>query len=105
MKNIDVDGLRGDGKGLVLYFIRAANCPVCLRHVKSLAGLGLASRGVAAAVVVPGGPAQVERVRRIAGGLAVVSSDAAGQERYRLAATLPTGSFDAAALNEAIDRL
>jgi hypothetical protein len=130
MKNIDVDGLRGDGKGLVLYFIRAANCPVCLRHVKSLAGLGLASRGVAAAVVVPGGPAQVERVRRVAGGLAVVSSDgvaahraagldrtlimqhsgtllidAAGQERYRLAATLPNGSFDAAALNEAIDRL
>jgi hypothetical protein len=127
---IDIDRLRGDGKGLVLYFIRAANCMVCLRHVKNLAGLGLAARGVTGAVVVPGGPAEVERVRRVAGGLTVVSSqgvaahraagldrtlimqhsgtllfDAAGQERYRLAATLPTGSFDAAALGAAIDRL
>ncbi|MFI5914012.1 hypothetical protein [Dactylosporangium sp. NPDC051541] len=127
---IDVDGLRGDGKGLVLYFVRAANCPVCLRHVKSLAGLGLAARGVAAAVVVPGGPAEVERVRRVAGGLAVVSSDgvaahraaglgrtlvmqhsgtllfdAAGQESYRLATTMPHGSFDPAALGAAIDKL
>src|SRR4051794_8835674 len=127
---VDIAALRGDAKGLVLYFIRAANCMVCLRHVKHLAGLGLAARGVAAAVVVPGGPAEVERVRRVAGGLAVVSSDgvaahrvagldrtlllqhsgtllfdASGQERYRLAATLPTGSFDAAALAAAIDRL
>ncbi|WP_426509096.1 hypothetical protein ACPPVO_00350 [Dactylosporangium sp. McL0621] len=31
--------------------------------------------------------------------------DAAGQERYRLVATLPTGSFDAAALGAAVDRL
>jgi hypothetical protein len=83
--------------------------------------------------VVPGGAAEVERVRRVAGvapNVSVVSSDgvaahraagldrtlllqhsatllfdASGQERYRLAATLPTGSFDAAGLVAALDRL
>ncbi|WP_433212647.1 hypothetical protein ACQP00_00410 [Dactylosporangium sp. CS-047395] len=128
--SIDIDGLRGDGKGLVLYFIRAANCPVCLRHVKSLDNLGLTARGVAGAVVVPGGPAEAAKVRRIAGGLAVVSSDgvaahraaglnrtlvmqhsgtllfdATGRETYRLTTTMPMGSFDAGALEAAIDRL
>jgi hypothetical protein len=127
---IDIAGLRGDAKGLVVYFVRAANCPVCMRHAKTLAGLGLAERGIAAAVVVPGGPAEVNRVRRVAGTVPVVSSDgvaahrsagldrtlmfqhsgtllfdASGQERYRLAATLPSGSFDAAALIAALDRL
>jgi hypothetical protein len=127
---IDIAGLRGDAKGLVVYFVRAANCPVCMRHVRTLAGLGLAERGVAAAVVVPGGTAEVNRVRRVAGAVPVVSSegaaahraagldrtlilqhsgtllfDASGRERYRLAATLPMGSFDAAALVAAVERL
>jgi hypothetical protein len=127
---IDVPALRGDAKGLVLYFMRAGNCPVCLRHVRGLAGLELARRGVAAAAVVPGGAADAERVRRVAGSLPVVSSagaaahrsagldrtlvmqhsgtvliDARGEERYRLTATLPMGSFDASALTAALDRL
>jgi hypothetical protein len=127
---IDVAGLRGDAKGLVVYFMRAANCAICVRHVKALAGLKLAARGVAVAVVVPGGAPEVQRVRRVAGVLPVVSSDgvaahraagldrtlliqhsgtllfdASGQERYRLAATLPTGGFDAAGLDAAVDRL
>ncbi|GIJ61130.1 hypothetical protein [Virgisporangium aurantiacum] len=127
---IDIAGLRGDAKGLVVYFIRAANCAICVRHVKALAGLGLAARGVAVAVVVPGGAAEAERVRRVARGVPVVSSDgvaahraagldrtlivqhsgtllfdATGQEVYRLAATLPTGSFDATALDRAVSRL
>jgi hypothetical protein len=127
---IDVPALRGDAKGLVLFFMRAGNCAICLRHVRALTGLDLARRGVAAAVVVPGGAPDAERVRRVAGSLPVVSSagaaahrsvglnrtllmrhsgtvliDARGEERYRLTATLPTGSFDAAALTTAIDRL
>jgi len=127
---IDVEGLRGDAKGLAVYFMRAAKCAICVRHVKAFAGLGLAARGVAAAVVVPGGAAEVARVRRVAGDVPVVSSegveahravgldrtlvvqhsgtllfDASGQERYRLAATLPTGGFDASGLVAAADRL
>jgi hypothetical protein len=128
--DLDIAALRGDAKGLVLFFMRAGNCAVCLRHVRKLAGLDLAGRGVAAVVVVPGGPEQAARARRAAGGLPVVSSagaaahrsagldrtllmqhsgtlliDARGEERYRLTATLPTGSLDTAALTEAIDRL
>jgi len=127
---MDVSQLRGDAKGLVLFFMRTAGCAVCVRHVRALARLDLAGRGVAAAVVVPGGEAEAARVRRIAGGLPVVASpgaaehraagldrtlllqhsgtvliDARGEERYRLVAALPTGSFDAAALTAAIDRL
>jgi hypothetical protein len=127
---VDVTALRGDAKGLVVYYMRTASCPVCVRHVKAIAGLGLAARGVAAAVVVPGGPAEVARVRRVAGPLTVVSSDgvaahrAAGldrtlvmqhsgtllfdahdEERYRLVTAMPTGSFDATALTAAIERL
>nr|BFE65869.1 hypothetical protein GCM10020063_103950 [Dactylosporangium thailandense] len=127
---VDVAELRGDARGLVVYYMRAASCAICVRHVKALAGLGLAGRGVAAAVVVPGGAAQAERIRRVAGGLNVVSSDgvaahraagidrtlivqhsgtllfdAQGEERYRLVATLPTGGFDAPALAAAVERL
>ncbi|HTJ32624.1 MAG TPA: hypothetical protein VL738_05290 [Dactylosporangium sp.] len=130
IQGVDVAALRGDAKGLTLFFMRAGNCAICLRHVRALAGLDLPGRGVAVAVVVPGGPAEAERVRRVAGALPVVSSagaaahrsagldrtllvqhsgtvliDAQGEERYRLAATLPTGSFDAAALTAAVDRL
>lgn len=127
---IDIARLRGDAKGLVVYYMRAASCAICVRHVKAIADLDLAARGVAAVVVVPGGPAQAERVRRVAGAIPVVSSDgaeahraagldrtliiqhsgtllfdASGRERYRLTATMPFGSFDPAALTSALDHL
>jgi peroxiredoxin len=128
---VSVPELRGDARAAVLFFMRAATCAICVRHVRSLAGLGLAGRGVAAVVVVPGTAADAARVRRTAGSeVTVVSSsgagahhavgltrtllvqhsgtllvDASGTVRYRLAATLPTGSFDGPALLAAIDRL
>jgi hypothetical protein len=119
---IDIARLRGDAKGLVVYYMRAANCPICVRHVKALGRLGLAARGIAAVVVVPGGAAEVERIRRVAGAVPVESSrgvaahraagldrtllyDASGRERYRLVAASPTGSFDAAGLVAALNRL
>ncbi|MGI5244560.1 hypothetical protein [Dactylosporangium sp. CA-139066] len=37
-------------EGLVLYFMRAGTCAICLRDVRALAGLDLAGRDVAAAV-------------------------------------------------------
>jgi peroxiredoxin len=128
---VDVPALRGSGRAVALFFMRAASCAVCVKHARSLAALGLADRGVAPVVVVPGGAAELARARRAAGaGVTVVSSggvdahraaglgrtlmvqhsgtllvDATGAVRYRLAGTLPTGSFDAAALTTAVDRL
>ncbi|MDG6105108.1 redoxin domain-containing protein [Dactylosporangium aurantiacum] len=127
---VTVAQLRGGARGVVLYFMRAASCPVCLRHARALAALRLADRDVTPVVVVPGGAAEAARVRRAAGDVRVVSStgagahhavgltrtlllqhsgtllvDAAGDVRYRLGATLPTGSFDAAALNAAVAAL
>jgi peroxiredoxin len=128
---VSVADLRGEGRAVVLFLMRAATCAICVRHVRTLAGLGLAERGVAGVVVVPGTAADAARVRRTAGsGLTVVSSsgaqahaavgltrtlllqhsgtllvDTAGTVRYRLGATLPTGSFDGPALQAAIDRL
>ncbi|MEV4141140.1 redoxin family protein [Dactylosporangium sp. NPDC049742] len=127
---ITVAELRDGRRGVAVYFVRAASCAVCLRHVKELAGLRLADRGVTPVVVVPGEDAQAARVRRVAGPVRVVASpgaeahhaaglprsmllqhsgtllvDAAGEVRYRLATTLPMGSFDAAALTAAVDAL
>lgn len=129
-RQVTVAELRSGTRGVVLYFIRAASCAICLRHVRALAGLRLTDRDVTTVVVVPGGAAETARVRRVAGAVPVVSStgaeahhaagltrtllvqhsgtmlvDAAGEVRYRLAATLPTGSFDAAALTTAVDAL
>jgi hypothetical protein len=125
-----VSELRGDARGVALYFMRAAGCAICVRHVRELSRLGLADRKVTPVVVVPGGDAQAERVRRVAGAVRVVATpdaeahhaaglpramlvqqsgtlliDADGQVRYRLAATLPTGGFDAAALTAAVHAL
>ncbi|MET7420165.1 redoxin domain-containing protein [Dactylosporangium sp. NPDC005555] len=127
---VTVADLRGGTRGVALYFIRAASCAICVRHVKDLAGLRLDDRDVTPVVVVPGGEAQAARVRRVAGPVRVVSSagaeahhtvglpramlvqqsgtllvDAKGDVRYRLAATLPTGGFDAAALTAAVAAL
>jgi peroxiredoxin len=128
---VSVPELRGGARAVVLFFMRTATCLVCLRHVRSLAGLGLGERGVAGVVVVPGSAADASRVRRAAGsGLSVVSSsgaeahhaigltrtllmqhsgtllvDAEGTVRYRRSAALPTGGFDGPALQAAIAHL
>ena len=127
---VTVEELRGGARGVALFFMRAANCAICVRHVRALAALRLTDRDVTPVVVVPGGAAEAARVRRVAGAVRVVSStgaeahhavgltrtmllqhsgtllvDAAGEVRYRLAAALPTGGFDAAALTAAVDRL
>lgn len=126
---VSLAGLRGDGRGVALFFMRAGNCMVCVRHARALAGLGLAERGVRPVVVVPGSDAAAARVRRAVGErVTVVSStgahsaagldrtlflqhsgvllvDAAGVVRYRLTAALPTGSFDGPALSAAADWL
>jgi hypothetical protein len=127
---VTVAGLRGGTRGVALFFMRAANCMICVRHVRALAALRLTERDVTPVVVVPGGAAEAARIRRVAGAVRVVSStgaeahqavgltrtmllqhsgtllvDATGEVRYRLGATLPTGSFDAAALTAAIDAL
>jgi peroxiredoxin len=129
--SVNVADLRGGDRAAVLFFMRAATCAICVRHVRNLAGLGLDARGVAVVVVVPGTMADAARVRRAAGsGIHVVSSagaeahqaigltrtlllqhsgtllvDAGNTIRYRLDATLPTGSYDGPALLAAIDRL
>ncbi|GAB3847001.1 redoxin domain-containing protein [Dactylosporangium cerinum] len=127
---VTMDDLRGGARGVALFFMRAANCAICVRHARALAALRLTDRDVAPVVVVPGGAAEVARVRRAAGDVRVVSStgaeahhavgltrtmllqhsgtllvDAAGKVRYRLATALPMGAFDAAALTTAVDGL
>jgi peroxiredoxin len=130
-RRVTLAELRGADRAVALFFMRASNCPMCIRHAKHLAGLNLAGRGVRSVVVVPGGAKDVERVRRAVGtGVTIVSSigteahqaiglnrsmlmqhsgtllvDAEGTVRYRLAAALPTGSFDPKALLAAIDTL
>jgi hypothetical protein len=91
--------LRGHARAVALYFMRTGTCPPCVHHARALAGLNLPSHGVQPVVVVPGSPAHAVRVRRI------VLVDAAGTVRYRRATALPTGSFDGAALQTAIDRM
>ncbi|WP_326999812.1 redoxin domain-containing protein [Dactylosporangium sp. NBC_01737] len=127
---VAVGELRGGTRGVALYFMRAANCMICVRHVRALAALRLTDRDVTPVVVVPGGAAEAARIRRVAGAVRVVSStgaeahqavgltrtmllqhsgtllvDARGEVRYRLGATLPMGSFDAAALTAAVDAM
>ena len=111
--------------------MRTGTCPPCIYHACALARLNLPSHGVQPVVVVPGSSAHAVRVRRIVGDrVTVVSSpsaeahlaagldrtlllqhsgvllvDAAGAVRYRRETALPTGSFDGAALQAAIDRM
>lgn len=53
-----------DGQPLVMYFMRAADCAVCRRHVKQLVAAGddLRQRGARVAVVVPDGIAKAAEV-------------------------------------------
>ena len=123
--------LRGPARAVALYFMRTGTCPPCIYHARALARLNLPSHGVQPVVVVPGSSAHAVRVRRIVGDrVTVVSSpsaeahlaagldrtlllqhsgvllvDAAGAVRYRRETALPTGSFDGAALQAAIDRM
>src|SRR5688572_21725979 len=81
---VAVADLRGSARGVALFYMRAASCSVCRRHVRALAALGLRDRGVVPAVVVPGGPGQADRVRRAVGaGVTVVSSG--GVDAHRAA--------------------
>jgi hypothetical protein len=127
---ITVAGLRGGRRGVALFFMRAANCMICVRHVRALDALRLADRDIAPVVVVPGGADQAARIRRVAGAVRVVSStgaeahhavgltrsmllqhsgtllvDATGEVRYRLGSTLPMGSFNGPALLAAVDAM
>jgi peroxiredoxin len=123
--------LRGRARAVALYFMRTGTCPPCIYHARALARLDLSSQGVQPIVVVPGSSAHAVRVRRIVGDRVTVVStpsaeahmaaglhrtlflqhsgvvliDAAGAVRYRRATALPTGSFDGAELQTAIDRM
>ncbi len=130
-RRVTLADLRGKDKAVALFFMRAASCAICMRHVKELAGMDLARQGVRSVVVVPGEAKNAARVRRTAGaGVTVVSSADAeahravglnrtlmmqhsgtllvgseGTVRYRLTGAMPTGSFDRKELLEAINAL
>jgi peroxiredoxin len=119
-----------DARPAAVFFMRASTCAVCVKHARTLAGMGgeLADRGAHAVVVVPGGRAEAESVaRRVGAGATVVASDpgaahaaagldrtlflqhsgtflvdATGVVRYEKTATLPTGSFSADELRRAL---
>ncbi|NUT22487.1 MAG: redoxin domain-containing protein [Hamadaea sp.] len=135
---VDQDGLRTDldqiraGRPAVVFFMRAHNCMICLRHVRALAESAdaLDEHKTVPIVVVPGSAADAGRVRRRAGGLPVVSSvgdaahraaglekrllmqhsgtflvDADGLLRYARTGALPTASFDRGELLAALAQL
>ena len=119
------------GEAAVVFFLRAASCPVCIRHARSLTELAdegrLGNRSVL--LVVPGGPAEAaalasrvpsSRVTTWASGNAHASAGlgsflslqhsgtfavtASGAVVYRRTSVLPTGSFSAKELLAAISR-
>lgn len=57
------------GRALVLYFLRAASCAVCLRHARGIVRDSVLPDGSRPdlAFVVPGGPAQAARAHRALG--------------------------------------
>ena len=113
-----------------VFFMRASTCAVCVKHARTLAGMGaeLADRGAHAVVVVPGGAKEAAAVAgKVGRGATVVASDPAaahagagldrtlflqhsgtflvsseGIVRYAKTATMPTGSFSAAELRSAL---
>jgi peroxiredoxin len=118
-------------RAAVVFFLRAAGCPICVRHARSLAAMGeagqLGDRSVI--LVAPGGPGEsrelAERVpsRRVstwasgeahaAAGLGSFLTvqhsgtfllSAAGAVDYRRTSLLPVGSFSAKELLEAVSR-
>lgn len=124
-----------DGHPLVLYFMRAADCAVCRRHVKQLVAAGdeLQERGARVAVVVPDGIAEAAEVKasldvpyRVVSGAngsahagfglhkavfgqlqqsGTVLLDGAGVVRHVTAATLPIGALNKSALLRDLDAL
>ncbi len=119
------------GKAAVVLFLRAASCPVCLRHARTLAELAaqgnLGDRPVL--LVAPGGSAEAAalakrvpspRVTTWASGDAHASAGlgsfltlqhsgtfaltAAGSVIYRRTSVMPTGSFSAKDLLAALSR-
>jgi len=130
-RGADLDRIRA-GRPAVLFFMRAHNCMVCLRHVRALSELQdeFGERKLVTVVVVPGSDGEASRVRRRADRLRVVSSggdaahkaaglerhllmqhsgtflvDADGILRYARTGALPTASFHRAELLAAVSRL
>jgi peroxiredoxin len=121
---------RGAGPAVV-FFLRSASCPVCVRHARAL--VAMAERGEladhAVMLVVPGGAAEAGQLQRrltsgritawasgeghAAAGLGTFLSlqhsgtfvlSAAGAVVYRRTSLLPTGSFSAGELLKALVR-
>jgi Redoxin len=117
------------GRPAIVYFLRAASCPVCVRHARELAALAdrdaLGDRTVV--LVVPGGaPEAAEVARRVpssrvaswasgeghaAAGLGsfltlqhsgTFALSATGAVVYRRTSLLPTGSFSGRDLLDAL---
>ncbi|MEO8605197.1 MAG: redoxin domain-containing protein [bacterium] len=131
-RHIGLEELRGGGPA-VLFFMRAGNCMICMRHARTLANMRveLAAHNVLPIVVVPGKAADADAVRRKLGApVRVVYSDtvtahravglgtsmlmqhsgtflldADGTLRHTRAAAMPTGTFDLGELLDALARL
>ncbi|WP_027343118.1 peroxiredoxin family protein [Hamadaea tsunoensis] len=117
-----------DGRHVLLYFMRATTCPICVRHVRDLSRhIGeYAALGARIVVVVPEGPAtarawaarqklpfpvvtgaqgspheEVGLLRTVFGAVqqsGTVLVDPNGVVRHVKAATLPTAGYDRAAV-------
>jgi peroxiredoxin len=131
-RRVGIEELRA-GQPAVLFFMRARHCMICMRHARSLAGMGgeLTAHKVQPIVVVPGTPDDAAAVRRkLDDAVRVVGSDdvtahravdlgrsmlmqhsgtflvdAGGTVRYAKTATMPTGGFDRAELLGELTRL
>lgn len=68
--------------GLLLYFMRSADCPLCRAHVKRLVGMqgNFARHGVNVAVVVPAPDSEVGVAKSLGATFPVVQSRAAHQQ-------------------------
>jgi peroxiredoxin len=118
-----------EGRSAIVYFLRAASCPVCVRHARELASLAdkgrLGDRAVV--LVVPGGPDDAARLAgrvtspqvtcwasgegHAAAGLGSFMAlqhsgtfvlSPTGAVVYRRTSLLPTGSFSAGDLLDAL---
>jgi peroxiredoxin len=131
-QRVGIEELRA-GQPAVLFFMRAHNCMMCMRHTRALAGMHgeLTAHKVRPIVVVPGTAANAAAVRRkVDDVVRVVGSDDVtahravelgrsllmqhsgtflvggdGTVRYAKTAAMPTGSFDRAELLGELTRL
>ncbi|MCK2217795.1 peroxiredoxin family protein [Actinomadura sp. ATCC 31491] len=135
----DTDGravrLSGDGRAVLVYFLRSTTCPVCNRHVRDLVRRAgeLAAAGVRVLVAAPedppvaaawkarrgipfgvlagrdGTPHELLGLRKAAFGSVQRSGtllvDAKGVVRLARGATLPTGGYDGKAIAAAVKEL